>query len=107
MLQSKDLKFSKEIKAVLIILSGIFLFLLGYNFLNSTSLFKKENTLFALYENVEGLQVGTKVTVNGLSVGKVADIDFLPGTNKILVSFTIRNDVVFRKIALLNFTKLD
>ena len=97
MLQSKDLKFSKEIKAVLIILSGIFLFLLGYNFLNSTSLFKKENTLFALYENVEGLQVGTKVTVNGLSVGKVADIDFLPGTNKILVSFTIRNDVVFSK----------
>ena len=97
MLQTKDLKFSKEIKAVLIILSGIFLFLLGYNFLNSTSLFKKENTLFALYENVEGLQVGTKVTVNGLSVGKVAEIDFLPGTNKILVSFTIRNDVVFSK----------
>ena len=97
MLQTKDLKFSKEIKAVLIILSGIFLFLLGYNFLNSTSLFKKENTLFALYENVEGLQVGTKVTVNGLSVGKVSKIDFLPGTNKILVSFTIRNDVVFSK----------
>ncbi len=97
MFQTKVLKFSKEIKAVLIILSGIFLFLLGYNFLNSTSLFKKENTLFALYENVEGLQVGTKVTVNGLSVGKVADIDFLPGTNKILVSFTIRNDVVFSK----------
>ena len=96
-MQTKDLKFSKEIKAVLIILSGIFLFLLGYNFLNSTSLFKKENTLFALYENVEGLQVGTKVTVNGLSVGKVAKIDFLSGTNKILVSFTIRNDVVFSK----------
>jgi len=97
LLQTKDLNLSKEIKAVLIILSGIFLFLLGYNFLNSTSLFKKENTLFALYENVEGLQVGTKVTVNGLSVGKVSDIDFLPGTNKILVSFTIRNDVVFSK----------
>ena len=97
MLQTKDLNLSKEIKAVLIILSGIFLFLLGYNFLNSTSLFKKENRLFALYENVEGLQVGTKVTVNGLSVGKVAKIDFLPGTNRILVSFTIRNDVVFSK----------
>ena len=96
-MQTKDLNLSKEIKAVLIILSGIFLFLLGYNFLNSTSLFKKENRLFALYENVEGLQVGTKVTVNGLSVGKVSKIDFLPGTNKILVSFTIRNDVVFSK----------
>ena len=96
-MQINDLKFSKEIKAVLIILSGVFLFLLGYNFLNGTSLFKKENTLFALYDNVEGLQVGTKVTVNGLSVGKVAKIDFLPNTTQILVSFTIRNDVVFSK----------
>tara|TARA_B100000963_G_scaffold360495_1_gene391589 strand:- start:1819 stop:2745 length:927 start_codon:yes stop_codon:yes gene_type:complete len=91
------LKLSKEIKAVLIIISGIFLFLLGYNFLNSTSLFKKENNLFALYDNVEGLQVGTKVTVNGLSVGKVSKIDFLPNTTQILVSFNIRNDVVFSK----------
>ena len=91
------MKFSKEIKAVLIILSGVFLFLLGYNFLNGTSLFKKENSLFALYDNVEGLQVGTKVTVNGLSVGKVAKIDFLLNTTQILVSFTIRNDVVFSK----------
>ena len=91
------MKISKEIKAVLIIISGIFLFLLGYNFLNSTSLFKKENNLFALYDNVEGLQVGTKVTVNGLSVGKVSKIDFLPNTTQILVSFSIRNDVVFSK----------
>ena len=92
-----DLELSKELKALLVILSGIFLFLTGYNFLNSTSLFKKENNLFALYDNVEGLQVGTKVTVNGLSVGKVAEIDFLPNTTKILVSFNIRNDVVFSK----------
>ena len=82
---------------MLIIFFGIFLFLLGYNFLNSTSLFKKENILFALYDNVEGLQVGTKVTVNGLSVGKVANIDFLPNSSQILVSFTLRNDVVFSK----------
>ena len=42
------------------------------------------------------MQVGTKVTVNGLSVGKVSKIDFLPNTTQILV-FSIRNDVVFSK----------
>lgn len=91
------MKLSNEIKAAFIIFGGIFLFLLGFNFLNGTSLFKKENTLYAVYENVEGLQIGTKVTVNGLSVGKVSTIDFLPNSKKILVSFTLRNDVQFSK----------
>lgn len=91
------MKLSNEIKAALIIFGGIFLFLLGFNFLNGTSLFKKENTLYAVYDNVEGLQIGTKVTVNGLSVGKVSTIDFLPNSQKILVSFTLRNDVNFSK----------
>ena len=91
------MKLSNEIKAALIIFGGVFLFLVGFNFLNGTSLFKRENTHYAIYENVEGLQIGTKVTVSGLSVGKVAAIDFLPGSEKILVSFTLRNDLAFSK----------
>ena len=91
------LKRSKEIKAALFVLLGIFLFLIGFNFLNGTSLFKSENTLFAVYDQVEGLQSGTKVTVNGLTIGKVSSINFLPRTDKILVSFTVRNDLQFSK----------
>lgn len=91
------LKLSNEIKAALIIFGGILLFLIGFNFLNGTSLLKRENTHYAVYDNVEGLQIGTKVTVNGLSVGKVAAIDFLPKSEKILVSFTLRNDLTFSR----------
>ena len=91
------MKLSNEIKAALIIFGGIFLFLIGFNFLNGTSLLKRENTHYSVYDNVEGLQIGTKVTVNGLSVGKVASIDFVPQTEKILVSFTLRNDLKFSK----------
>lgn len=91
------LKRSKEIKAALFVLLGIFLFLIGFNFLNGTSLFKSENTLYAVYDQVEGLQSGTKVTVNGLTIGKVSSINFLPKTDKILVSFTVRNDLQFSK----------
>ena len=91
------MKRSKEIKAALFVLLGIFLFLIGFNFLNGTSLFKSENTLYAVYDQVEGLQSGTKVTVNGLTIGKVSSINFLPKTDKILVSFTVRNDLQFSK----------
>ena len=91
------MKLSKEIKAALFVLLGIFLFLIGFNFLNGTSLFKSENTLYAVYDQVEGLQSGTKVTVNGLTIGKVSSINFLPKTDKILVSFTVRNDLQFSK----------
>ena len=91
------MRLSKEIKAAVFVLLGIFLFLIGFNFLNGTSLFKSENTLYAVYNQVEGLQSGTKVTVNGMTVGKVSSIDFLPTTDKILVSFTVRNDLKFSK----------
>tara|TARA_B110000977_G_scaffold24155_2_gene29321 strand:+ start:333 stop:1277 length:945 start_codon:yes stop_codon:yes gene_type:complete len=91
------LKLSKEIKAAVFVLLGIFLFLIGFNFLNGTSLFKSENMLYAVYDQVEGLQSGTKVTVNGLTVGKVSSINFLPSSDKILVSFTVRNDLKFSK----------
>ena len=91
------MKLSNEIKAALIIFGGIFLFLIGFNFLNGTSLFKSENTHYAVYENVEGLQIGTKVTISGLAVGKVAQIDFLPSSAKILVTFSLRKDVSFSK----------
>lgn len=91
------MKLSNEIKAALIIIGGILLFLIGFNFLNGTSLFKSEHTHYAVYDNVEGLQIGTKVTINGLAVGKVATIDFLPNSDKILVSFTLRNDVAFSR----------
>ena len=90
------MKLSNEIKAALIIFGGIILFLIGFNFLNGTSLLKSENTHYAVYENVEGLQIGTKVTISGLAVGKVAQID-LPSSAKILVTFTLRKDVSFSK----------
>lgn len=89
------LKLTNEIKATLIVIGGVFLFLIGFNFLNGTSLFKSENNHFVFYDNVEGLQIGTKVTVNGLTVGKVSAIDLSSSSRKIKVAFTLRNDLQF------------
>lgn len=88
---------SKEIKTAIVVLGGVALFIYGFSFLKGNSIFQSTKTLFAVYEDVEGLVPGAKVNVNGLSVGKITQIDFLPNTTKILVSMDVRKDLDFSK----------
>lgn len=88
---------SKEIKTAIVVLGGVALFIYGFSFLKGNSIFQSTKTLFAVYEDVEGLVPGAKVNVNGLSVGKITQIDFLPNTTKILVSMEVRKDLDFSK----------
>ncbi|MDC0479371.1 MlaD family protein, partial [Flavobacteriaceae bacterium] len=44
---------------------------------------------------VEGLISGAKVSINGLSVGKISKIDFLPNTTKILITMEVREELDF------------
>jgi len=87
---------SKEIKSLILVIAGIILFLLGFNFLKGTSFFSNQIQLFAIYKNVEGLQNGTSVNLNGLNIGKVTSIDLLEDTS-VIVTFNIRDDLKFSK----------
>jgi phospholipid/cholesterol/gamma-HCH transport system substrate-binding protein len=89
------LNFSKEIKTALLILSGIVIFIFGFNYLKGSSLLDNEINVHTLYADVEGLVVGANVTINGLNVGKVKKIDFDENFEKIKVSFSLRNDLTF------------
>ena len=102
------MKISKEIKTSIVVLGGVALFIYGFSFLKGNSIFQSTKTLYAVYKDVEGLVLGAKVNVNGLSVGKISQIDFLPNTTKILVTMDVRKDLDFSKksIALLYETGL-
>lgn len=91
------MKISRELKTALIILGGIVLFVLGFNFLKSSSLFDNSKTFYAVYEDVSGLTPGTSVDINGLSVGSVKDIRFLDGRGNLVVTFTVSKDFEFSK----------
>ena len=69
-IQFFDLKLSKEIKTALIVILGILTFIWGFDFLKGSNLFKQEKVIYAVYDEVEGLVNGAKVSINGLSVGK-------------------------------------
>ena len=87
------MKVSREVKSAVLVLGGIALFIYGFSFLKGTSIFKKVKTIHAVYDEVEGLVSGAKVSINGLSVGKVSRIDFLPSTTKILVTMDVREEL--------------
>ena len=92
------MKISKEVKTGILVLSGIVLLYYGLNYLKGRDLFNSSLTFFTEYNNVEGLVPSTPVTINGLSVGKVINIDFKgDGSGKLLVKLIVDSEFKFSK----------
>ena len=89
------MRLSKEIKAAFFVLSTILLFIFGFNFLKGSSLLDKQKTIYAVYDEVDGLLVGANVMINGLSIGNVVELDFLPSSTKILVTLKVKDKLNF------------
>ena len=86
---------SRELKTAFFIIGCILVFIFGFSYLKGSSLLSKEKIVHALYDDVEGLVVGANVTISGMNVGKVRTIDFDENYDKIKVTFTLRDDLVF------------
>ena len=89
------MKLSREIKTALLVIFGLGFFYFGFNFLKGSSVFSKQKVIYSVYDEVEGLSIGADVNINGLSIGKITKIDFLPGSTQILVSMRVRGDLAF------------
>ncbi len=86
---------SKEFKIGLFSIVSIALLYLGFNFLKGIDFFSSSNKYYAVYKNIDGLQVSNSVIINGLAVGRVSDIDFLQNEeNKIVVELDIEGDIL-------------
>ena len=71
------------------------LFIFGFNYLKGTSLIDRQKTLYAVYDEVDGLLVGANVMINGLSIGNVTDLEFLRNSTKILVTLKVKDELNF------------
>ncbi len=90
------MKISKEIKTALLALTSIALLIWGYNFLKGNNIFDSSRKFYVEYDNVEGLTTASKVTVNGLIVGKINKID-IKDTGKLVVEIMMTNPVEITK----------
>ncbi|WP_340202340.1 MlaD family protein [Ascidiimonas sp. W6] len=91
------MRLSREIKTAIIVLGGILLFILGFSYLKSNSIFQSYRTFYVVYDHVGGLAVGTPVTINGFSVGNIQDIRFKDNSGKLIVTFNVENKFEFSK----------
>jgi len=92
------LKISREVKVGALVLSGIILFIYGFNYLKGKDLFNSSDTFYTEYNNVEGLVPSTPVTINGLKVGKVTAIGFKgDGSGKLSIQLMVDSNFEFSK----------
>ena len=91
------MKITREIKTAILVIASILLFIWGYSFLKGRDLLTDYKTLYAQYDNVEGLVVSAPVTINGLVVGKVSGINIKNDTGKLVVELQIKSDFPISK----------
>ncbi len=91
------MKFTKEIKVGLLTAGAIALFVFGYSFLKGRNLLTPDRSFYAVYDNVEGLTKSAPVTINGLVVGNIDDIDFLDSKGRLIVKFHVDEKFSFSK----------
>lgn len=84
---------SNEIKVALLAIAAILLSYWGYKFILGDNILEKSNTYQVLYEDVAGLQEGTSVLINGVTVGSITEISLLENdAQQVLVKLTLDSD---------------
>ncbi len=85
---------SSETKVGTLAAVSITILILGYNFLKGNQIFSSQDNLYAIYENVQGLNASDPVLVNGLKIGSVKSLLFTDkNSGKIVVELVIINDI--------------
>lgn len=88
------MKISKETRIGISFAGAVILFIWGFNFLKGSDLFSPKREFLAIYQQVGGLVNSSPVAINGVKVGMVTKIAFVPGTSgKVAVKMLITNKI--------------
>ncbi|HET6252423.1 MAG TPA: MlaD family protein [Puia sp.] len=100
------MKIANETKVGLLAVIALAGLILGFNFLKGSSLFQHSKKLYALFNNVDGMEVSNAVQIDGFTIGNISAIDKTDAdlSRGILVTISIKQDVHIPKnsVATLN-----
>ena len=92
---------SKELKTGIAVVLILCLGYWGFNFLKGQNLLEPASRVFFIeYDNIQGLNKASTVSINGLQVGKVSEINFNTDSSKrgkLVVKIALDNDFEFSK----------
>lgn len=95
------MKVTREIKAAVLVIASVLLFIWGYSFLKGRDLFSDYKVFYAYFDNVEGLNPSAPVTINGLIVGKVNKIE-LEQSGKLKIEIQVKGNFPISKSSKIN-----
>ncbi len=105
------MKISRELLTGLIAIAAIGLLIFGINFLKGNSFFGGDAIYYAYFPNSGLVNTGSPVTINGVKVGQVMEVKYLPendSLHSIRVSFSIQEkDIKLPKETIAEIGSLD
>jgi len=89
------MKISNEFKIGVLAVVAVAGLILGFNYLKGSSAFHHNKKLYAVFDNVEGMEVSNAVLINGLQIGSVSAINESDQdlTRGIVVTIALKKDV--------------
>lgn len=98
------MKFSKEVKVGLFMITAIVLLYFGFNFLKGIDFMSSDYKYYAIYKNVDKLTESNQIFLNGYAVGRVSDIIIQQDKDRVLVELSIDSDIKVNEtsVAVLN-----
>lgn len=94
------MKISNEMKIGVLAVVCVALLIIGFRFLKGKGVFEKETHIFAVYTDVQGLKASNPVMINGLQIGRIANLDGGKDMKRILVTVSLTKDVNIPKNSL-------
>lgn len=83
------MKISKEVRVALFMVVSLVLLYLGFNYLKGIDFFSSRKKYYAVFENVDQLMPSNPVYLNGVSVGRVSDLQINQKRGIVVVEFEI------------------
>ncbi len=92
------MKLNKETKIGIVAVIIISLFIWGFNFLKGKNILSANNSYYAVYDNIDGLEEASAVSISGYKIGTVENIKLHDSQQgKIIVKFSVEENIKLPK----------